>query len=400
MSKEKRKEFERQLADEFIEKIKSGDVGAWSSGWTNLGGNTMPHNTKGRPYRGINTIILWLRGSDYNSNTWGTYHSWKEVARKHAIKEGKFELKIGRDGKPYKHTTEWYGVKQGESGTSIILWKPLTYKNEKTNKKTGEIEESIGMTMLMRVFTVFNRDQTGLPEIITETELEEAEEFNSREKQLENCLNWYIENPNRKVVKTGEMLVHPHPKAGEKHTGEDPIWVVKDGDIILKHGGDRAFYTSSRDRIALPLREQFKENARYLSTKGHEIIHSTGHPLRLNRALGNRFGSEDYAKEELIAEFGTAFLIGSFGIQGELRNVEYINNWASVLSKEPRFLITAAQRAQKAVNYVLEPWVEHEAWRDQEINDLREYLEGKEIQITPMGLNRLHGDLSVMEEEE
>ncbi len=393
MSGEARKEFERKLADDFISQIKSGEVGAWSSGWTNLGGAAMPHNPKGRPYSGINTVILWLRGFDYNSNTWGTYNAWKEVARKHAIKEGNFELKVGRDGKPYKHTTEWFGVKKGEEGTNIILWKPLTYKSEKENKTTGEMETTIGTTMLMRVFTVFNRDQTGLPEIITDTELEEAEDFNRPEQELENCLNYYIEKPNRKLIGVGEIL-----PSGEK--AEEPEWVIKSGEILLKHGGDRAFYTSGRDRIALPLREQFNSNARYLSTKGHEIIHSTGHPLRLNRNLGNSFGSEDYAKEELIAEFGTAFLIGSFGIQGELRNVEYINNWASVLSKEPRFLITAAQRAQKAVNYVLDPWLEHEVWREQEMEVLAEKLEGKTIVIEEQTLNRLHGELHDLKEEE
>ena len=398
MSKDSRAKFERKLADDFIEAIKTGEVGCWSQGWTNLGGNAMPHNPKGRPYSGVNTVILWISGWEYSSNTWGTYNAWKDVGRKHAIREKEFTIETNKDGSTWKKTTNYYGVKKGEGGTTVILWKPSAYRTE-----NDDGEEEIRQSVLMRQFTVFNRDQTSLPPEKTDVELEEAEDFSDTEAELEFCLEYYIDNPNRTHIRDGEILHAPHPKAGEKHKG-DPIWVMKEGSpILLKHGGDRAFYTSSADRIAMPLRDQFTENARYLSTKGHECIHSTGHPLRLNRALGNAFGSDDYAKEELIAEFGTAMLLGSFGIQGELRNVEYINNWATVLSKEPKFLITAAQRAQKAVNYVLEPWVHWLAERDEQFDKMGESLKGKSIHIDEMAHERIRGAMLeqiIAEEEE
>ena len=309
---------------------------------------------QGRPYRGINTVILWISGFEYTSNTWGTYNAWKKTGRKHAIREKEFTVETNKDGSTWKKTTEYYGVKKGEGGTTVVLWKPSAYRSE--NKDTGE--EEIRQSVLMRYFTVFNRDQTNLPVEKTDVELEEAEDFSDTEAELEFCLEYYIDNPNRSAKKIGDIMPD-----GSK--AEEVCWVMKsENPILLKHGGDRAFYTKGADRIALPLQEQFDSNGHYLSVKGHEIIHSTGHPLRLNRKLGNAFGSDDYAKEELIAEFGTAMLLGSFGIQGELRNVEYINNWATVLSKEPRFLMTAAQRAQKAVNYVLEPWLDHVIARD------------------------------------
>ena len=244
----------------------------------------------------------------------------------------------------------------------------------------------------MRYFTVFNRDQTNLPVEKTDVELEEAEDFSDTEAELEFCLEYYIDNPNRSAKKIGDIMPD-----GSK--AEEVCWVMKsENPILLKHGGDRAFYTKGADRIALPLQEQFDSNGHYLSVKGHEIIHSTGHPLRLNRKLGNAFGSDDYAKEELIAEFGTAMLLGSFGIQGELRNVEYINNWATVLSKEPRFLMTAAQRAQKAVNYVLEPWLDHVIARDEDFDKMGESLKGKSIDIDEIAHERIR--TAMLEEEE
>ena len=391
LSGEKRKEFEQKLADDFIRKIREGEVNGWTKGWKMLGGDTMPHNHKGRPYSGVNTVILWLSGMEYESNTWATYNGWKEESRKHAIKEGKFETKISRKGEPYKHTTEWYGVKKGEVGTTIVLYKPSGVRvGEKKNKETGENEEYLYQKLLLRCFEVFNRDQTGLPRIAKEEIELTADEFAENELNLENCLNYYVDNPNRVAKGIGDILPN-----GQK--AEEAVWVLRDGSIELKHGGDRAFYTSGRDRIALPLREQFEDNASYLSVKGHEIVHSTGHPLRLNRALGNRFGSEDYAKEELIAEFGTAFLLGNFQIQGELRNVEYINNWATVLAKEPKFLTTAAQKAQKAVNYILDPWQQNVEEIEISIEEALRRVGDKTIMVDELGALRA---TELMEEEE
>jgi len=388
---DKKKEFEQKLADDFIRKIREGEVNGWSKGWKMLGGDTMPHNHKGRPYSGINTVILWLSGMEYESNTWATYHGWKEESRKHAIKEGKFETKISRKGEPYKHTTEWYGVQKGEVGTTIVLYKPSGVRvGERKNRETGESEEYMYQSLLMRCFEVFNRDQTGLPRIPKEEIELTADEFAENELNLENCLNYYVDNPNRVAKAIGDIMPD-----GQKAT--EAQWVMRKGRIELKHGGDRAFYTSGRDRIALPLHEQFDDNASYLSVKGHEIVHSTGHPLRLNRALGNRFGSEDYAKEELIAEFGTAFLLGNFNIQGELRNVEYINNWATVLSKEPRFLTTAAQKAQKAVNYILEPWQQNVENIEISIEEAIRRVGDKTIMVDELGALRA---TELMEEEE
>ena len=68
-----------------------------------------------------------------------------------------------------------------------------------------------------------------------------------------------------------------------------------------------AFYSVTDDKICMPPRESFKSANSYYATMLHEIAHSTGHPSRLNRPLNNKFGTKDYAYEELIAEFSKCF---------------------------------------------------------------------------------------------
>jgi len=313
----------RELADSFIEKIQDGNFGAWKKSWATVGMDALPHNVRGTSYRGINTIILWLSGFEYKSPQWGTYDQWKKLSQKHAISKGEFTLEEGRKG-PWKKTTKWYGVRKGEGGTTVIFWKPQTWKeNEGTDDETERV------SFLLKTYTVFNRDQTDLPPLpqVEGSEFTEKD-FNDMENEFHDALQHY------------------------RHT-------AKGAPIKLKHGGNRAFYTSTADRIAMPERKQFESNLHYLSVLGHECIHSTGHALRMNRPLGNGFGTEEYAFEELIAELGSAFLMGSFGLSGEMRHVEYLASWVKLLKNAPEALMKAASKAQKAVDCIVDPYVEH-----------------------------------------
>ena len=129
-------------------------------------------------------------------------------------------------------------------------------------------------------------------------------------------------------------------------------------NVRLKHTeGDRDFYRPSDDSIFLPLREQFRSTAEYYSTVYHEMVHSTGHKSRLDR-LDHvaAFGSEDYSKEELIAEIGAAALVNQASLEtaSSFRNsAAYIQNWLSVLRNDKRFIVSAAGKAEKAVKLIL-----------------------------------------------
>ena len=109
----------------------------------------------------------------------------------------------------------------------------------------------------------------------------------------------------------------------------------------------------------MPPRVQFENEEEYYSTLFHEIVHSTGHKSRLNRpGMENiEFGSETYSKEELIAEMGAAFLCAYSGIeQATIHNsTAYIQNWLEHLKNDKKLVIQAAQKAQKAVDYIYNP---------------------------------------------
>ena len=126
---------------------------------------------------------------------------------------------------------------------------------------------------------------------------------------------------------------------------------------LLHQEGDRAFYRPSTDEVVLPIRKQFMSTAEYYSTVFHELTHSTGHASRLNRLTQAAFfGSEDYSKEELVAEIGAAALVNHVGLEtsNSLRNnVAYIQNWLRVLKDDKRFIVSASGKAEKAVNLIL-----------------------------------------------
>ena len=109
--------------------------------------------------------------------------------------------------------------------------------------------------------------------------------------------------------------------------------------------------------MVLPIRKQFMSTAEYYSTVFHELTHSTGHFSRLNRLTQSAFfGSEDYSKEELVAEIGAAALVNHVGLEtsNSIRNsAAYIQNWLKVLRDDKRFIVSASGRAEKAVNLIL-----------------------------------------------
>ena len=120
--------------------------------------------------------------------------------------------------------------------------------------------------------------------------------------------------------------------------------------------GNRACYNSVSDTIEIPDAKQFVNMNEYYGTFFHEIIHSTGHESRLNRNLRNIFGSENYAKEELIAELGSVFLNNRYGIEtvDTFDNATaYIQSWLRALKNDKRLIVSASTQAEKAANYVL-----------------------------------------------
>ena len=127
--------------------------------------------------------------------------------------------------------------------------------------------------------------------------------------------------------------------------------------------GDRAFYSPTADAITLPPRDAFGSAEGLYATWAHEAIHSTGHESRLKRDGSvnfGGFGSDSYAKEELIAELGAFLLCSRLQIGSRTENhASYLASWSKCLKQQPSFLKTALSAATKAANLISPQ--EHEA---------------------------------------
>jgi antirestriction protein ArdC len=128
--------------------------------------------------------------------------------------------------------------------------------------------------------------------------------------------------------------------------------LATDSGAVIKHGGDRAFYSPSEDFIQMPNKTDFTNEAAYYATLLHEMAHWSGNANRLNRDLSGRFGNEAYAAEELIAELSAAFLCAEYQIDGDLRHAGYIASWLRILKNDNKAVFKAAALAQKSADFI------------------------------------------------
>jgi len=129
--------------------------------------------------------------------------------------------------------------------------------------------------------------------------------------------------------------------------------VIAASGVDFRIGGSRAFYVPSADFVAVPPQPAFFEQINYYRTCLHELTHATGSPKRLNRDLTNGFGTKGYAREELVAELGSAFLCAALGIVPTVRHADYIASWLEVLREDNRAIFRAAGQASKAADWLL-----------------------------------------------
>jgi antirestriction protein ArdC len=153
------------------------------------------------------------------------------------------------------------------------------------------------------------------------------------------------------------------PKSPRFNAGDAlmKFYTTREGVRLMEEEGSEAFYRPFDDSIHLPAMEQFKHMEEFYSTAFHEMTHSTGVKKRLDRDMGGTFGSKSYAREELVAEIGAAFLTNLFGIRTdkvERNNKAYIQSWIQKLQKDPNLIITAATKAEKAMDFILDGFEE------------------------------------------
>lgn len=247
-----------------------------------------------KAYRGVNHMLLMFEAMDK-----GYKSPWWGTFKQIADLGGK--------------------IRKGEKGTAVVLWKRFETDNS--------TEEAPKFAAMMRYFTVFSSEQADWEE----GKAPQWEENAAGRTEVE-------------IIAAAQAVL-------DSYFG-------REGAPSLSFGGDRAFYSPSRDGITLPEQASFTNDAAFYSTAFHEMGHSTGHESRLKRdgVIENHyFGSELYSQEELVAEFTAAFLSGETGILPHTldNSASYVAAWHKRLQNNSKELVQAIGKAQKAADYIL-----------------------------------------------
>ena len=129
--------------------------------------------------------------------------------------------------------------------------------------------------------------------------------------------------------------------------------VIAASGVRFRIGRAKAFYAPGGDFVAVPPQSAFFDQINYYRACLHELTHATGHASRLARKLANPFGSKDYAREELVAELGSAFLCAALCIVPTVRHSDYLASRLEVLREDNRAIFRAASAARKAADWLL-----------------------------------------------
>ena len=226
------------------------------------------------------------------------------------------QMLLGKAGEyvTFKQCQEEGGkIRKGEKASMVVFWKWLEEKDHET--------EEVKQIPFLRYYNVFHIDQC---EGLTPKHAPVMPTTASADQNADQIIDGYMQ-------RSGVRLIHQE--------------------------GDRAFYHPASDSVTLPHRKQFTSTAEYYSTAFHELIHSTGHKSRLDRLERTAFfGSEAYSKEELVAVLGSSALVNHAGLEtsASFRNsTAYLQNWLQVLKNDKRFIVSAAGKAEKAVDLIL-----------------------------------------------
>lgn len=212
-------------------------------------------------------------------------------------------------------------VKKGSKFHLVTFFKVIKKKTKKGDEEVevldGERKEKVKTYPIMRYYRVFN--------------IKDCEGIESKRK---------IKQFDHDPIEKAEEVV--------KRYSNKP-------NIVFS--SDQAFYRSADDTVSIPSIAEHFTPQEFYSTLFHELIHSTGHPNRLNREglKYASFGSEIYSKEELIAEIGSSMLCGYAGIEQHTidNSVAYIQSWLKELKNDPYLIVQASNQAQKASEYIL-----------------------------------------------
>lgn len=319
----------QKFSDMLIARMEQMKESKWKKGWTD--GRTaqfgLPQNLVGRPYTGSNAFLCQI-------------HTTMEHYRMPVY----LTIKQIRDAGGM--------IKKGEHSIPIFKW-DLRIK-DKDGKKLSESdyrnmtkEEQAECTVrpYLKVYNEWNIDQTNLEEVNKEKYDAILKRFKS--EPIKDEVGMYKNEAFDNLLK-------------------EQSWVCP---IEYEKFNESAFYSPKRDQIVVPSKKQFnisntpedvfKDGMEFYGTTIHEMAHSTGHESRLGRdgiVKIDQFGSDQYAKEELVAELTSALIGNAMGFDSRIRenNIAYLQNWISSLKKDPKFLKSVMSDVNKSSKMVLE----------------------------------------------
>ena len=281
-----------QLINMYVDALKENII-PWRKRWSS---SLNKNGVTGIDYKGVNQLILSYISykEKYDDNRWLTYHQ---------IQEKNYTLKNAK-GK----------------GVPIEFWSVYDYKNKKRLDFDKYIKIIDKFPEKKDEFKIF----CNISYVFNASLVEGIEPIKKNDK---------TRKPNNNIIKN----------------------MINKLDVNYKEEGNMAYYNPSQDLIVLPPSNQFFDKYSYYATQLHELCHSTGHEKRLNRNLINN-DKKEYAKEELIAEIGSSFLMQKLNVrtnEDDYNNHKsYIQSWIKLLEDKPNELFKAVNEANKICNYI------------------------------------------------
>lgn len=317
-----------------IKKI-SSIKGDWKKPWFTEGYMAWPKNLSGREYNGMNALMLMLLCEE-NGYKLPVFCTFQRVSGLNysTDKQGNHKPLTDANGERLPQVS----VLKGEKSFPVFIT-TFTVVNKETKEKikmedyrklSPEEQEKYLVYPKLNVHNVFNVAQTNLREARPELYEKLCEQNNLKRPAS-------LDDEKIAFTPLDEMIAKN-------------LWVCP---ISLEHQ-DSAYYSIAKDAIVLPEKSQFINGETFYGTLLHEMTHSTGAEGRLDRIKPAAFGSKEYAREELVAELGSALVASQYGIAKTIKedSAQYIDHWLRVLKESPEFLKTTLLDVKKASSMI------------------------------------------------
>ncbi len=321
------------FAELMIDKINSLQSD-WKKPWFTPTSAQLPQNFDGRYYNGMNSIILMLQQekNGWNTSRYATFDRFYALN----FKEDKTGAKVpvlDKNG----NRLPIVSVMTGEKSTPVMI-PVFTVVNNETRKKINyddyrkmseEERAKYRVFPKLVVYKVFNVDQTNLSQTRPELYQKFIDEHNS-------------------VINRDDKDMASLPSIDAMI--DKNLWVCPIKPIF----GDNAYYNPYEDYIVVPEKKQFMDGEAFYTNLFHEMTHSTGADNRLHREIRNDFGSEKYAREELVAELSAALISSHYGMEKHVKedSAAYLKSWLSALQADPSFIKSTLFDVKRASSFI------------------------------------------------